>query len=243
MRHSIMDGMKRISDQRILQHNRKTRAIEIAEICKLLAQGGRVFLVIRHAERPPLENGDATFGENLPLTVRGMMEAVAFGMMFKKHCGNIVPRFFHGGNVRCRRTADLLATEWHSNAESVRRRLPALGGESPYLGDVAARLALAETGDYMAAKNAYFREGRQRGFNRLPEATAEFERTLFAATDARFAFFVTHDLNVACYMAGRGVRTRFDETTWPGFLDAVVVLQDTNGATRYGEMRRPSNRA
>lgn len=30
-------------------------------------------------------------------------------------------------------------------------------------------------------------------------------------------------------------------TTWPGFLDAVVVLQDTDGVTRYGEMRRPAN--
>lgn len=43
--------------------------------------GGRVTLLIRHAERPPLAPGDLIFGASLSLTRNGWRCALDFGLM------------------------------------------------------------------------------------------------------------------------------------------------------------------
>lgn len=38
--------------------------------------GGRVTILVRHAERPALEPGDRTFGASLPLTANGWRDDI-----------------------------------------------------------------------------------------------------------------------------------------------------------------------
>lgn len=54
--------------------------------------------------------------------------------------------------------------------------------------------------------------------------------------------FVTHDICVGCFLAGRKVITHFDETNWPKFLDAAVAFLGRNGRARYGYMRCYDNK-
>ena len=48
---------------------------------------------------------------------------------------------------------------------------------------------------------------------------------------------VTHDINVASFLAGRGVVTEFTEASWPYYLDAAVVIADASGEREYGVLR------
>ena len=48
---------------------------------------------------------------------------------------------------------------------------------------------------------------------------------------------VTHDINVASFLAGRGVETEFTEESWPNYLDAAVVIVDVSGEREYGVLR------
>ena len=54
--------------------------------------------------------------------------------------------------------------------------------------------------------------------------------------------FVTHDICVGCFLAGRKVITHFDESNWPKFLDAAVAFLGRNGRARYGYMRCYDNK-
>ena len=51
-----------------------------------------------------------------------------------------------------------------------------------------------------------------------------------------------YDINVACFLAGCGVVTRFEEYNWPRYLDAAVAFISQNGQARYGYMRTMENR-
>ena len=131
---------------------------------------------------------------------------------------------FYGESLRCCMTARQIAKSFDPTRTTLAER-SFLGGGSPYLADVNMRMALAERGDYLAALNEYFAKGEQEGFNPLLPATAKFERQLLTQGGPSLSVFVTHDLNLACYMAGRGIVARFTARTWPGFLASVHVLQ------------------
>lgn len=48
---------------------------------------------------------------------------------------------------------------------------------------------------------------------------------------------VTHDINVASFLAERGVVSSFTEETWPHCLDAAGVMDDGYGTREYGWLR------
>lgn len=48
--------------------------------------GGLVTVVMRHAERPPLELGDMMFGRDLPLTDKGARDADRLGARLSALC-------------------------------------------------------------------------------------------------------------------------------------------------------------
>ena len=48
---------------------------------------------------------------------------------------------------------------------------------------------------------------------------------------------VTHDINVAAFLAGRGVVSSFTEETWPDYLAAAVVVRHPDGHAEYGLLR------
>lgn len=196
-------------------------AAAVSDALKLV---GGVTVVMRHAERPPLEKGDLTFGRELPLTEKGVRDAEALGARLSAFCNGHDMAFFYGESLRCRITAECMARQI-KGAMLADEPLPFLGGASPFLGSVEDRLALAGTGNYIGALNEYFATGRQRGFNELRGATAAFAEALTVVQHTRIGVFVTHDLNVACYVAGVGAQSNFTDESWPGYLSGVVYAR------------------
>ena len=74
---------------------------------------------------------------------------------------------------------------------------PYLGSRAFYFGDVAARMELANAGNYLESLNAYFTCGRQKGFNDLHPSTSHLAGHLLNHYDAPLFIGVTHDLNCA----------------------------------------------
>ena len=132
-----------------------------------------------------------------------------------------------GGNRRCMETAFHMLGGMGMDMEDDRCAVladPYLGGGTFYFGDVAARMELANAGNYLESLNAYFSSGRQKGFNDLHSSTSHLAGHLLFHYDAPLFIGVTHDLNVACFLAGNGTVTSFTEKSWPGFLDAAVLF-------------------
>ena len=205
-----------------------------------LHNGDRVVAVVRHAERPPLEKNDPTFGFDLPITDAGKVKAGVFGFALGEFSKGYEHRIHSSRTRRCRMTAQAISVEmdgvsaWGFILDEI------LGGASPYFGSVEDRMALADKGDYLEALNEYFRTGHQSGFLGLAAATDVFEDYLWNGhpqLEAPLKVYVTHDINVGCFLAGRGVVTRFEDHTWPHYLDAAVAFLGRNGHARYGYLR------
>lgn len=212
--------------------------VSFTDIANALARGERVLMLVRHAERPPLEKNDPTFGRNLPLTKAGKKSASKFGVELREASFAHLVRVTSANNRRCLQTARRIARQMPIGYRNV-STLGCLGSQSPYFGDVRERLALAERANYHAALNQYFSNGYQRGFNPLAEATDRLEANLLrqgrrAPVPPQLEVFVTHDLNVACFLAGRGVMPQFCEALWPYYLAAAVIFANKSGHPSYG---------
>ena len=69
----------------------------------------------------------------------------------------------------------------------------------------------------------------------LKEQIAELRAAGYKALTAQAK--VAHDINIGCFLGGRGVVTRFDDFNWPHYLDAAVAFLGKNGRARYGYLR------
>jgi len=212
-----------------------------------LLEGCRVTLLMRHAERPPLEPGDTSFGERLPLTARGVQTAREFGMSLPSDVPFGSIRTFAGNTLRTIQTATCINEGLTESKERVSYHvplIPELGSDSPFFGKLDERMALISEGCYQDRLNDYFREGTQRGYKPLAEATDKMESALdrLGAGDKSLVIAVTHDINVAAFLAGRGVVTEFDEETWPHYLDAAVIICNDEGGREYGYLRHDASR-
>jgi broad specificity phosphatase PhoE len=194
--------------------------------------GGRVTILVRHAERPPLAPGDRTFGASLPLTEKGWSDAQRFGTTLALELRPKSVAFYACGTFRTLQTACGMAmgldlAETGSAIERKVRLADFLGSESPFFGSVEERMALAAQGRYHERLNDYFRNGKQRGYRPLKAAANLMERQLDALHDANWPLVVavTHDINVAAFLAARGVVPFFTEETWPGYLNAAVIIR------------------
>ena len=192
-----------------------------------LRSGTRVAILVRHAERPPLTANDPTFGRDLPLTERGAVDATRYGRELSHFACKDQLMMAAGGNRRCMETAFHILEGMGMDMEDGCCAVladPYLGGRTFYFGDVAARMELANAGNYLESLNAYFSSGRQKGFNDLHPSTSHLAGHLLFHYDAPLFIGVTHDLNVACFLAGNGTVASFTEESWPGFLDAAVLF-------------------
>ena len=114
-----------------------------------------------------------------------------------------------------------------------------LGGETPFFGSLDERMELIAEGYYLERLNEYYRMGEQRGYRPLVPAIEEMENALHSlhTQRSRLVIAVTHDINVASFLAGRGVVPKFSEETWPHYLDAAVIFEDADGNVDYGLFR------
>jgi len=202
--------------------------------------GGRVTILIRHAERPPLDPGDRTFGANLSLTANGWCWAQNFGQML---ANNLLPKsiaFYASETFRTLQTACAMAMglDLVSTGRPIERKVRLadfLGSKSPFFGSVEKRMALAAEGNYHDRLNEYFHAGKQCGFKSLRRAAMRMERCLAGLHEKGWPLVVavTHDINVAAILAARGVVDSFSDETWPDYLDAAVIIKRGNGHVKY----------
>ena len=202
------------------------------EMKAALDGGGRVTILVRHAERPALEPGDRTFGASLPLTANGWRDAQNFGIMLARELRPKSVAFYAGGTFRTLQTACGMAMglDLAETGTAIERKVRLddfLGSESPFFGSVEERMALAAQGRYHERLNDYFRSGEQRGYRPLKAAANLMERQLDALHDSNWPLVVaiTHDINVAAFLAARGVVDSFTDETWPSYLDAAVMIK------------------
>ena len=219
----------------------------IFEIEAALKSGRRVTLLMRHAERPPLDPGDTTFGATLPITERGRQTARRFGMMLSHIVSPEQVRAYASSTLRTVQTAQCilegLCPEDSPQLNRDVRILPVLGSDSPFFGSLDERMALIAEGHYRERLNEYFSAGVQKGYQPLARATDRMEESLdsLGLPSHGLLLAVTHDVNVGCFLAGRKVVTAFTADTWPYYLDAAVILSSPEGVVEYGLLRWDSS--
>ena len=126
----------------------RVEKMPLTEMKDTLDNGERVTLLIRHAERPPLDPGDLTFGASLSLTENGWRWAHNFGLML---ANNLLPKsvaFYASETFRTLQTACAMAMglDLVGTGQSIERKVrlaPFLGSESPFFGSVEKRMELA----------------------------------------------------------------------------------------------------
>ena len=225
---------------RHVTHREAVGEVSFQDIELALGKGDRVAVVVRHAERPPLEKDDPTFGADLPITRTGKIKADTFGFALKEFSGGFEHGIQSSKTMRCRMTARVISEAMGGEYTGSFRLDGILGDKSPFFGNVDDRLALANEGNYRESLNEYFRTGKQRGFADLATATDEFEDYLWSECARHFSpleIYVTHDINVGCFLGGRKVVMRFTDSNWPHYLDAAVAFLGKNGCARYGYLR------
>ncbi len=203
----------------------------------------RVILLVRHAERPPLDPSDTTFGARLPIIEIGMTDALTFGgaLAHFVHAGDAA--VFASETLRTVQTAHLIHRCLGKQDElpsSEIRRCGYLGGKSPFFGSLDERMRLIVEGRYLDRLNEYYRVGAQLGYRPLASATDAFEDWLIETSRMSgqpLTIAVTHDINVASFLAGRGVVTSFTNETWPHYLDAAVSMLDGQRYAEYGFLK------
>ncbi len=227
------------------RYSRKVRGeMDLCDVKAALDEGAKVTILIRHAERPPLEEGDATFGASLALTERGWRMARQFGALLANTACPKSVAFYASGTFRTVQTACGMAMglDAAKPENSIERKIGLvefLGSDSPFFGACKARMALIAEGRYHERLNEYFRSGKMRGYRPLGSATSSMEKHLHTLhhPGRDLVVAVTHDINVAAFLAGRGVVTSFTEETWPDYLDAAVVIEEPGRNREYGFMR------
>ena len=231
---------------RTVTHREVVGEVNFQDIENALVKGERVVLLLRHAERPPLEKDDPTFGQGIGITAKGRMDAKVFGFALRQFSSGFGEMVVSSSKMtRCRDTAREIMHEMAPWTEPSFGLSAILGDESPYFGRVSERMALANKGNYRESLNEYFRTGHQQGFRNLADATDRLEEFIWnhhSHMNPALHVMVTHDINVGCFLAGRKVITQFDDSTWPRYLDSAVCFLDRYGRARYGFMRYYENK-
>jgi broad specificity phosphatase PhoE len=213
--------------------------VTIADIAEALRCGDRVAIVMRHAERVPVSSRAAgakpIHERDRPITDCGRRRADALGFALFEYCRGYSSRVYSGVDACCQQTALELAK--HSGQNISLDYF--LGNGSPFFGDMDDYSSLVKAGHFHESVNDYFKVGVQSGFRDFASAGETFERHLWEDFSDRLGVFVTHDVNVACFLAGHGVCSRFDFQNWPHDLDAAVAFLGRYGHARYGVMRAP----
>ena len=210
----------------------------LEDVAKELSARYRVLLLVRHAERPRIQNEDPSFGAALGLTDEGARTSREFGRLmrgaFAAAQGDV--QFAASPLRRTVLTASLIA-EGMGAADAAIGEDEKIGNACAYVADAHEIWELFRDTLFFEHMCEYMRDGVQRGFAPLAEATDEFESYAMSVFRARLGIFTTHDVYVAAYLHGRGVKTDFCKENWPRFLDAAAIIESPSGARRYALLR------
>lgn len=186
----------------------------------------KTLFIIRHAERPAIEDG--TVGNELSLTSNGIHETKRMAKSLPRNILSIASSPI----LRCIQTAELIAEHHGFPLASIRR--------SSLLGDPGfiienAELAWTNWVEKGAeAVNEHLLSGNSvwPGFRDLDEAVAQMRRSIEAMlteSDDGVHVWVTHDTIVAT-LASRLQKTPLTLKEWPDYLGGLTIqLREESG--------------
>ena len=195
--------------------------IDVDRVREELSRGSRVLLVVRHAERPRIDNEDKTFGAHLPLTPAGERMSEEF-MASPLRRTVLTARFIARGMGI---DVPVIPTD------------AAIGNSSAYIEDELKVWELFRDGRFFEKMIDYFERGEQYGFNTLKEATDAFEEYCLSLFTGKLGIFSSHDVYIAAFAKGRGILPAVVRENWPRFLDSIAIIVDPDGTRRYRFVR------
>ena len=186
----------------------------------------KIPLIIRHAERPAIEDG--TVGNGLALTQNGIIQTTKFAESLNRKILSIDTSPI----LRCTQTADIIAKHHGFPFPSI--------GHSTLLGDPGFFIEDAELAwtNWLEkgtdAVNQHLLTGTSTwpGFRDLDQAVEEMWKTIenrLMQTDDGIHLWVTHDTIVAT-LASRLQKTQLELSDWPDFLGGIKVGLEPEGS-------------
>ena len=197
------------------------------EVRRWLEEGARVALYIRHAERPPLDPDDPTFGETLALTEAGMHEARALGTALR---GSVrAARLWASPMERTRRTVQLVAEGAGLGTGLPVSDAPEIGTGSVFRDQRSVHQTMCAVG-VMEYQLAYLDNGTAPHAWSVAETTARTIRWLGEVATAQLNLFGGHDVCIATILTGLGM-ARISNENWPAYLTGLARVE-TGGVWR-----------
>ncbi len=203
------------------------REIGLGAVRAELAAGNRVLLVIRHAERPPIDNEDTSFGAALPLTPAGEAMSERFGQLLKGAADDV--QFRSSPLRRTVLTARFIAKGLGIDEPEIPTDA-AIANNSAYIADEHAVWEEFRDGSFFVKMADYLATGRHRGFVDLEPATKAFENYCLSCFTGRLGIFTSHDVYIAAYAKGAGLIAELTTANWPRFMDAVAIIVRPDGS-------------
>lgn len=208
--------------------------ITLDDVAAELRKGSRVLLMVRHGERPRIDNEDPTFGEALPLTDEGRRTSREMGARLKEFAGDV--QFLSSPLLRTVMTAAGIAEGMGLPGVEIKTDV-LLGNDTFYCADQREVFELFRDGDFFEKVFEYMRTGVQRGFRQIDEATDALEEWALEKFTARLGIFTTHDLYNAAFLHARGVKRDWRVENWVCFLDSAAIIIAPDGTRRYAFLR------
>lgn len=203
----------------------------IEQVAAAIARGTRVLLLVRHAERPRISNEDRTFGASLPLTAAGERMSRDFGAKLRAAVRGADVQFRASPLRRTVMTAERIAEGMGIDPGPIATDAR-IGNAGAFVASEREMWECFRDTKFFEHMGEYFRDGVQRGFHPLAEATRAYEEYVVSRFSAQVGIFTTHDVFVASFLHGKGVETQFSEANWPRFLDAAGIVFAADGTRR-----------
>lgn len=207
----------------------------------------RVYLLIRHAERPHITAEDADYGAHVGLTAAGREHAVALGKMFPPE-GDAV--YYSSPVGRCMDTAKCIAEgralagygAGASQSTSLTASQPATEGAT---GAVVTPLAILghfyvkDYPTYLDVLNEMFYQNicawidsdNHPAFYPLHERAEEVRKFMLEKGTARFNIFATHDAWVVPTLV-HFCKMKFTPQHWMNYLTGIAFAVNSDGFER-----------
>lgn len=208
--------------------------MDFAAVRAELAKGNRVLLLVRHAERRKIDQEDPTFGETVPITENGVGMSETFGREFRDFRADV--QFRASPLRRTVMTAETIARGMGVQNPDIPQD-DLIGNGSVFFEDRIAVWQLFRDKKFFEHMLDYMERGVLNGFAPVCEASKRYEEYVLSKFTAKFGVFATHDVFIAAYLYGMGVKTDWSADNWPRFLDAAAIVIEPDGTRRRALFR------
>lgn len=216
--------------------------VQASDFFASLKSTERVYLLVRHAERPHITAADADYGAHVGLTAAGRERAVALGKMFPPE-GDAV--YYSSPVGRCMDTAKCIA-EGRALAGCCGESQVAGCGESQGTGcatvtplAVLGHLYVKDYPSYLDVLNERFYQNicswidsdDHPAFYPLHERAEEVRKFMLEKGTARFNIFATHDAWVVPTLV-HFCKMHFTPQRWMNYLTGIAFVVNSDGFER-----------